>query len=594
MRTRRFGALTACLLTGLIPSGVEAQEPQFTYTLFKMPVSIDLDVSQIAALGESSPPVIQRGIEEFPSEPLTGDWSLVDVSGSPSGGDIGAVTALIDSLAAEPGNTTYIGAVFTDPETNVSMITGPTVNVGFNPGVPMETVLADLQSVGLGAILESDWLGWDNTFRVEGNSLSGLTVLDRANAIAQLGTVEWASVSWIFFGDLVLDDVGDPVPMPSIVRRHSPYGPNAPKAAGLCAPLTGPVLDEFFDFSWHLEQDPGIDTNVLSAWQTCGGTVDIVVAVCDDGVQPDHPDLPNQVPGVDVTDDCASPPCPGGQPKAACDIHGTGVAGVISGAANLIGTRGLAPNASIMSIRVGKYTTNSSPETHCFAIGSQEALAIGVMHAVNSGVKIINLSWNYGVGTIMPELVKAFEAAAAAGVITFNSAGNQGDPVVHVPGNLDTVQAISAFERTGELAREETNGSFTSNTGPNVAFTAPGVGILTTDRTGLDGYGPDDFRSLNGTSCAAPIWAGGAALIRSCRPDLSPRDIVYILCKTAIDLGDPGWDQLFGCGGPDLSAALVMAVPFISADGFESGDFSGWTSVTGASALQNQSQDTRR
>lgn len=437
-----------------------------------------------------------------------------------------------------------------------------------------------LGEVGAGAILESDWLGEPNIFRVEGGSLSGLDVLDRANTLALRPEVVFASVNFLYIGDLVTVEYAE-VPSPVLAAHRPAPSPFAAlkaldKSSQVCTPLGSPS-DPLFLLSWGYGQISGIDINAQSAWNQCSGNAEVIVAVLDDGVDPFHPDLPRQLPSVDFTDKCASKPCFGVAPGPVCESHGTAVAGVIAAASNNVGTLGVAPNVTILPIRIGHYTSNSEPP-FCFAVTDQGWVAEAVVHAAQNSVDIINLSWNYGF-FIASELALAFEKAETAGVASFNSAGNNNDDEVRSPGKLPTVHSVSAIERNGN--RMFLRPTFASNYGPNVAYTAPGQEIITTDRSGSVGFVTGDYLEINGTSFAAPHVAGLAALIKSCRPDFTSGMIASLLDHTINDMGDPGRDEFFGLGLINAGEAVSLAPDFIFSGSFDRGNLEGWSLIEG-------------
>jgi subtilisin family serine protease len=75
-----------------------------------------------------------------------------------------------------------------------------------------------------------------------------------------------------------------------------------------------------------------------------------------------------------------------------------------------------------------------------------------------------------------------------------------------------------------------------------------------------------DYDASDGTSLSAPIVAGVAALIRALRPDLTVSEVIAILGATAHDLGEPGCDDVYGCGLVDADAAARAAAPYAFAD----------------------------
>ncbi len=81
----------------------------------------------------------------------------------------------------------------------------------------------------------------------------------------------------------------------------------------------------------------------------------------------------------------------------------------------------------------------------------------------------------------------------------------------------------------------------------------------------IDSY-TADYDASDGTSLSAPLVAGVAALIRALRPDLTASEVIAILSATAHDLGDPGCDDIYGCGLVDAEAAARAAAPYAFAD----------------------------
>lgn len=265
---------------------------------------------------------------------------------------------------------------------------------------------------------------------------------------------------------------------------------------------------------------------------------DVIVAVPDTGVAP-HPDLRNNLlPGTDVL------PSGNGDGRLDRDGHGTAMAGLIAGhgqRGNPTSTLGIAPKASILPI----FSTPSDRK------GTPDALAEGIIFAVNKGVDVISIS---SVGGSSPRLVRAIEAAITANIVVVASAGNMpryanvGYPASH-PG----VIAVGGVDRDG-------NHAAVSVTGPQVSIVAPATDLYSTN---FDG----GYRIGTGTSGAAAIVAGAAALVRSKYPYLTADEVAHRLTATAVDKGPPGRDDQYGYGVIDLVAALTADVP---PRGFES------------------------
>ncbi|WP_300284965.1 Ig-like domain-containing protein [Nitrosomonas sp.] len=98
-----------------------------------------------------------------------------------------------------------------------------------------------------------------------------------------------------------------------------------------------------------------------------------------------------------------------------------------------------------------------------------------------------------------------------------------------------------------------------SSYGPYVDVAAPGVSIYTTTNGGGYAY-------VSGTSFSSPIVAAATALLFSINPDLTPADIDQILATTSEDLGDPGFDQIFGNGRINAANAVNAAYTRLSVD----------------------------
>jgi len=94
-------------------------------------------------------------------------------------------------------------------------------------------------------------------------------------------------------------------------------------------------------------------------------------------------------------------------------------------------------------------------------------------------------------------------------------------------------------------------GDQTSATDPN--------GILSTLNAGTQGPGADSYAFYQGTSMACPHAAGVAALMLAAAPGLTPAEIESLMKSTAVDLGAPGRDDLYGNGLVDAFEAVYAA-----------------------------------
>jgi len=587
---KKVSVIMISLVASVVFRGMAwAQEmPSWHYMFFNEAVPLELDVTAIALLEDNPssgvslilPSPQGTKLDGLPTTPIAEGWSLVELDGSPSAGDPQAIVDLIEGIAQDPTSTSFATPVFIVTD-DISMIVAPTLNVGFDADVPLSVIEMTLESVGAGEILVENWLGIGNVFQVDGNSRSGIEVLERANTLASNENVIFSNVGWLFTGNGLVESELEPNSAAARLAAPSPFSlffdkSRLSKAGGICSILNPwPPQDALFPQSWGLEQVNDIDIDALDAWSRCAGSTQIRVAILDDGVEPNHPDLPNLLAGADVTNQCLSPPCIG-QPQTECDIHGTTVAGVAGAAANNLGSLGIGPNISILSVRIGGY----SAPPFCYPFTFQSWIAEAVIEANTLGADVTNLSWNFR-DAPQPSMALAYESTYRAGTIHFNSAGNNDEPAVWTPGSLPEVNSISGIQADG--SRFLVFDGYGSNYGEDVFLAAPARDVITTDRTNGEGFSDatgtfgDHYVSMRGTSFAAPFVAGTAALLLSCRPELTPYETELILQSTATDLGVPGRDDFFGHGLVNAGQAVTRMESFLFADGFEVDGLGPWS-----------------
>ena len=119
-----------------------------------------------------------------------------------------------------------------------------------------------------------------------------------------------------------------------------------------------------------------------------------------------------------------------------------------------------------------------------------------------------------------------------------NSYGYGDDTNLHNFQNSRYIITVGATDYSGQSS------SF-SSPGASILVSAPGQGVLTTDRTGANGYhAVDDYTFVDGTSFSSPIVAGVVALMLEANPNLGYRDVQEILAYSAraTDLINNTWD----------------------------------------------------
>jgi len=176
-------------------------------------------------------------------------------------------------------------------------------------------------------------------------------------------------------------------------------------------------------------------------------------------------------------------------------------------------------------------------------------IAAAIQYAADRGVRVINISLG---GTSPSVLLQtAVNYAWSRGSVVFASAMNDSSANPNYPAACDHAIAVSATDSADQLASY-------SNYGGWIALSAPGSNILSTMNGGGYGY-------WFGTSFAAPIAAGVAALVLAIDPNLSATDLVSLLEQNADDLGTPGRDSYFGWGRVNayraVRAAQALSLP---------------------------------
>ncbi|MFR9757142.1 S8 family serine peptidase [Streptomyces sp. TR06-5] len=264
-------------------------------------------------------------------------------------------------------------------------------------------------------------------------------------------------------------------------------------------PASPSAADDVRDAQWPLRT-----LKAESLWSESRGAGQ-VVAVIDDGVKADHPDLKGSIlTGKDFVD--------GGDPDPeAGDSHGTGIASVIAGHGHgpdgADGVMGLAPEAKILPIRDQGYGNDGYAES--------------IRYAVDHGATVINISQKQDRALAPHKESEAIAYALQRGIPVVAGTGNDGGEVGY-PAAYDGVVAVSGTNEQGSFWSG-------SNRGEQTLLSAPAVDVVNAaSPEDLNGYGIG-----TGTSASTAYVSASVALLKAKFPDLTAGQIVNRLTETA-------------------------------------------------------------
>lgn len=383
------------------------------------------------------------------------------------------------------------------------------------------------------------------------------TAGDRARAIASVGGTIDLELSRIGVTRIALssntDATDDGVGLAALRVARDPAvlsaEPDATGAVALAPNDTLFLTDPGFGIGqWGLRA-----THVDRAWDRVRGVRSVIVAVIDTGIDAGHPDLAGvALPGAAFV----SSPDPSCVPGSTIDDngHGTHVAGLIAANGNNgIGIAGVAFGVSILPVKA----------LDCTGAGLLSDVASAVIWATDHGARIINIS--LGSSAAQATFHDAIRYALGHNVFVVAAAGNCGTPSARC-GSIDEPQYPGAYPEVFAVAATDQSDGHAgfSNQSPYVAVSAPGVRILSTTPTypttlSRANVGATGYAAFSGTSQAAPLVAGVAALMLSVDPSQTPAQLADRLRSTAADLGPAGPDPAFGAGRVDAWRAAVTS-----------------------------------
>ena len=235
-------------------------------------------------------------------------------------------------------------------------------------------------------------------------------------------------------------------------------------------------------------------------------------------------------------------------------LHGTHVAGIIGAIrGNGVGVDGIVPAVKIMSVRA---VPNGDER--------DKDVANAIRYAVDNGALVLNLSFGKSYSPEKAAVDEAVRYAESRGALIVHAAGNDGenadeDPSYPTPNYLDGGRAANWIEVGASSWRggDSLAASFSNYGRTLVDVFAPGVDILSTD-------GKGGVSRESGTSMAAPVVSGLAALIMAYHPELSAVQVKRIILESATPFRTqtvvrPGGEQRVPFGSLSATGGIVNA-----------------------------------
>lgn len=291
------------------------------------------------------------------------------------------------------------------------------------------------------------------------------------------------------------------------------------------------------------------------AWDSTLGSASVRIAVLDDGVAINHPDLnaniwvnPGEIAGNNIDDDGNgyiddingwdtlsndNNPNPTGS-----NSHGTHVAGIAAGRTNnAVGIAGVSGHSTLVPVRW--YDGSSWPAS---------VVAASYAYGVANNIKVFNASYNFDGWVGNNTVSAALDLAYNSGALLFNSAGNNG--ALNPPR-----QVFEQVILTASTTSTDTLSSF-SNYGFGIDISAPGSNILSTVTS--SGGTVFDYEFYDGTSMATPNAAGAAMLIWSHNPGWTRDQVIARMVGLADDISaqNPTIAQELGGGRVNTYKAM--------------------------------------